>query len=421
MMIRRLVRSLRASKVYFEAVWQMDSLFTRIVASNSTVMGTDHVLLAATGGGNIGDQAMFESFLQNVDGRVVVVVSDKSSLVVPEVDASRVEIVEIPGLVTGLPLVRLRGTRKLLAQLKSAKSYSVIGADIMDGVYSPEQSIARLSTVNCALLLGVNARILGFSWSPSARPSAKEAMRRLNGRAAIFARDPRSQQRLKNDGVTDAAIAADIVFSHSSEAPMSELSGWVQKRKNEGQKIAVLNISGLISSKIKLDDDYRKICDHLTKLGYSIIMLPHVVRDGDDDLSAIHEYLLNASVAEGPYIVNELLTPSQVKSLVGTVDCVITGRMHLAVLALSAKVPTITLGTQGKVEGLYAMFDLEDLCVQPASGMSAKCLPIISTFASNSTQMLQRIESKLPEIKRLSKLNFDGISVRQLSKTNSTT
>lgn len=415
-MIRRIVRSFRASKVYFEIVWQLDALFARIASLRSATTATSHVLLAATGGGNIGDQAMFESYIQNVEGRVVVIVSDTTSLTVPESEGSRVEVLEIPSLIKGLPFLRLIGTAALLSQLKLAKSYSVIGADIMDGVYSPEQSLARLSTVNCALLLGVDARILGFSWSPAARPTAKEAMRRLDNRAAIFARDPRSLERLIADGVSNAVVAADIVFSHRTECPKAELSDWIQGQKNVGRRIAVVNVSGLISAKVNLEHDYVEIVRHLKEIGYSIIILPHVIRHGDDDLAAILDLTRNNLItSQGSFVVRELLAPSEVKALVKDVDFVLTGRMHLAVIALSMGVPTVTLGTQGKVEGLYAMFGLEELCIQPVVGMSATCARIVDLLASHPYEVIHRIEAVLPEVLHLSGVNFGGIGVSQRS------
>lgn len=369
-----------------------------------------HVLLAATGGGNIGDQAMLESFMQNSTGPLAIITSDVRSLKIPEGHISRVAVHEIPDLVKGLPVLRLGATRRLIHLLRGAKSYSVIGADIMDGVYSPEQSVARMSSINCALIMGVDARILGFSWSPNAGHSAKSAMRRLNCGARIYARDPRSLDRLKQDGVTNAQLVADTVFSLDAHQDVPVLKSWIESRKESGRRIAIVNISGLISRDVDLSKDYLEIIEHLIASNYSVLLLPHVIRRGDDDSNAIANLANSLPKAdENIHRVDYLLEPGQVKALVSHVDVVVTGRMHLAVISLSAGVPTITFGTQGKVEGLYALVHLASFCVAPQAGVGVRCIELLNTIDRDRLQICSSISNALPEILNSSKRNFDAL------------
>lgn len=354
---------------------------------------------------------MLESFIQNADGPLAIITSDARSLKVPEEQVSRVTVHEIPNLVNGFPVVRLSATRGLIRLLKGARSYSVIGADIMDGVYSPEQSVARMSSINCALMMGVDSRILGFSWSPNAGRSAKSAMRRLNHGARIYARDPKSLDRLKLDGITNAHLVADTVFSLDVHQDVPSLNAWIKDRKDSGRRIAILNVSGLISRNIDLSEDYSEIVEYLTSSNYSVLLLPHVIRSGDDDSKAIAALMSSwPKTDENIHRVDYLLEPGQVKAVVSQVDVVVTGRMHLAVIALSAAVPTITFGTQGKVEGLYALVNLESFCVAPKIGVGAQCIDLLRTIERDRPNICSNISNALPEILISSKRNFDALS-----------
>ena len=165
---------------------------------------------------------------------------------------------------------------------------------------------------------------------------------------------------MKLDGVTNAQLVADTVFSLDARQDVPALNSWIKGRETCGRRIAILNISGLISKKIDLAEDYAEIIEYLISSNYSVLLLPHVIRAGDDDSEAIAA-LTNywPETNENVHRVDYLLEPGQVKALVSQVDVVVTGRMHLAVIALSAGVPTITFGTQGKVEGLLALVNLE--------------------------------------------------------------
>ncbi|MFC9770254.1 MULTISPECIES: polysaccharide pyruvyl transferase family protein [unclassified Pseudarthrobacter] len=322
----------------------------------------------------------------------------------------RLEIVEVPALISGLPGIRIKATIELCKQLRRAKSYSVIGADIMDGVYSPDQSISRMSSVNCAILMDVPARILGFSWSPNSKHTAKIAMRRIGGHARILARDPQSLERLDSDGVSGLEATSDTVFSLRGEMDVPETDDWIRTELAGGRNIALLNISGLIAARIDLSTDYSRILEFLLSANYSVVLLPHVIRDGDDDLLATEKFTESLSAPLGHvYVVKSTLRPQQIRRLATQSSLVVTGRMHLAVIALSSEVPTITLGTQGKVEGLYDLLGIKHLCLEPRPGFSSECVEAIKGLIANPESAKGPIRSRLPEVVGSSSVNFSGL------------
>src|SRR4051794_22303925 len=102
-----------------------------------------HVLIAPPGGGNVGDQAMVQAFLENTSGPVVLVVSAADALRIPAPFADRVRVEPLPALLYGSGAKHRAAIASLAATLRSARTLSVVGADIMDGAYVPRASVAR--------------------------------------------------------------------------------------------------------------------------------------------------------------------------------------------------------------------------------------------------------------------------------------
>jgi hypothetical protein len=119
-----------------------------------------HILISPPGGGNIGDQAMVEAFLDNVPGTIVVVVLKASNVVIPARFSARVRIVELHGLIynDGLPL-RFADMWTYHRLLRGARSVALIGGDTMDGAYNQIASVNRANLLRHACQAGVPARL----------------------------------------------------------------------------------------------------------------------------------------------------------------------------------------------------------------------------------------------------------------------
>ena len=102
-----------------------------------------HVLIAPPGAGNIGDQAMVEAFLASADRTTVVVARDVDDFVIPATSETA------PGSSRSRPCSTARARanrddlRRLGALISDAATVSIVGADIMDGVYVLRSSLRR--------------------------------------------------------------------------------------------------------------------------------------------------------------------------------------------------------------------------------------------------------------------------------------
>ena len=128
-----------------------------------------HVLLAPAGGGNIGDQALVDAFIENVDGRVSVICRRPSDYAI---DDERVRVVPLLSLVYGDLIGHARDMRAFRELLRTATSFSVVGADVMDGGYGYRASANRANLARRVAEVGIDSRILGFSWNGSPHPIA---------------------------------------------------------------------------------------------------------------------------------------------------------------------------------------------------------------------------------------------------------
>jgi polysaccharide pyruvyl transferase WcaK-like protein len=72
-------------------------------------------------------------------------------------------------------------------------------------------------------------------------------------------------------------------------------------------------------------------------------------------------------------------------------------------------IPAITFETQNKVKGLYKLFGLEDLVIDPFSAYQDAVSKQIQ-FVLESQEAQRKIQRVLPELKRTAAENFSGIS-----------
>jgi len=365
---------------------------------------TGHVLLIAPGAGNVGDQAMFEAFLERTTGRVTVVAHRSADVSVPAEHSDRVAIELLPALVYGSGRSHRDDVAGLARLLSKASSFSIVGADIMDGRYVLRASVRRSVLAGAAAAAQVPTRILGFSWNGNARPAARKQLVAATRAGVVpLLRDPLSLRRAEQHGVTRAVPVADIVFSATSID-----RSWGARYASD-RPLALVNVSGLISRDVDQSVEYVEIVEHLLSIGYAVLLLPHVSRpDADDVVScvAIQQRVGADRVALAP----ELPTPAQVRGLTEVADIVITGRMHLAIMGLWSNTPAITLATQGKVEGLMELIGAPELCVEPTRGFGAEVVERLSTILPGDSPTRVAITEARPRLEALSLVNTQGLT-----------
>lgn len=388
-----------------DGVLRSTALFRSVATATLSLPGSKskrhgHVLLAPPGAGNIGDSALVESFLESVDERVTVVVRSKSNFTL---DQQNVHVVEMPHLLYGRLPWAIRDLVRLSRLLDRSTSFSVVGADIMDGAYNPRASARRAILSRLALRRDTSSRVLGFSWNASPEAGALREVRAASQAGVqLLLRDPASARRAVKDNLSNVTSCADMVFTAKTVDPDA-------KKKYLAHvgdaPFALLNVSGLLRQSQDLTEDYIAVIEHLRVLGYHVVLLPHVVKPGSSDLDAVDAVAQRLVDQTNVTTIRETLRPAEVRGLTKNAKVVITGRMHLAVMSLMAGLAPVTLASQGKVQGLFELFEREYLCVQPKPGMKDAIIEALSRALDDGPIDQER----LAKVTNLAELNFAGL------------
>ena len=350
---------------------------------------------------------MVEAFLENVSGPVQVLVRRPADVRIPPHHAWRAQLVPIPHLVYGAGRIHRQAMTALAPVLDGALSLTVVGADIMDGAYSVRASSRRADVASLARSVGVDARILGFSWNGQASTGVRRSLARA-GRLGtrLQLRDPISSARARADRFDNVVDVADCVFAArtSSGVAATEYLGAATT------PYAVVNASALVGRGFDQTTEYVKIVAALLESGLRVVLLPHVVRSSGDDAAACRAVFDRLDAADSRVVlVNRLLAPAEVRGLCAGAEIVLTGRMHLAVQAMFHEVPAVALSTQGKVAGLMQLFDTQELCVEPGVDLAERMIPVALGVLAERQRYRDRLAERLPEVQRLAARNFAAL------------
>lgn len=356
------------------------------------------IVIAPPGAGNIGDQAMIESLLENVEGHITVVARNADDFIIPNHYAERTSIIDLPNLLYGFPNANFYSDlKKLLNKMEMGDQLFVIGADIMDGAYSSRSSIRRAAIAGMAAGIGIESRILGFSWNASPKVASKWLTRTVSKRGVkLFLRDPVSYERAIGDGLHNSFSVVDTVFSSTRVE-----SHPIQEELNH-RALAIVNISGHIQKSYDQLEAYKYIIRNLIDDGYQVILLPHVIKKDSDDLELTMK-IYESMDQDHLHIYREISKPAAVRGLVRQAEIIVTGRMHLAIIGLSQGVPAVVLASQGKVEGLVRLLPESSVCVEPSLDMATAILSGIEALKGKRVPAITR-----SNLEALSRLNFDN-------------
>lgn len=424
MNIRNVYRKVRrALYVNRFALWAENGLARLVVRGGprqATVLPKRHLVVAAPGGGSIGDQAMLEAYVATVEGAVEIVTQDPDTLVRTP-PGRAVEVTQYSNLLYGSPLGHLRDLVAFQASLRHARSVSVVGADVMDGVYNVASSVRRFRLLELAAARGVDARALGFSWNAAPHAAAKRAMQACGEGVTLNARDPRSAERLRRDGASNVVDVADLAFlAPQLEEELGETQEWLTQQKSAGRKIVLINANALLEKHMDQAKIYGRLGGELVRAGWSVLYVPHdsrrVPSDVDLAWSAARAVPRDSLGGESPFVhvAAGVTTPSEVISLAKSAEFAITGRMHLAVLSAVAETPAIALSYQGKVEGLYERLG-SPFVVEPGEGAEGRLRDQMLTLMTHAETYRGKLQECRETLRALAARNVTDLGERRVA------
>jgi len=294
----------------------------------------------------------------------------------------------------------------------------VLGADVMDGYYSPMASMHLLVVADLVARTVCPAIILGFSFNERPSGLLKPIFNRLSDNVRMYVRDPVSYERFQRFTRTQAHLVADAAFmltpNLSSQAVRS-VECWIKKQKTRGRFVLAFNIHPMLKQNAKsawVTEIVRQAASALRSMiddaNMSIILLSHDCRPEIGDnmcLEPLWDKLRDCK--ERILYPREILDASELKGVASLVDAVVTGRMHLAIAALGCGVPVGVFSYQEKFAGLIDYFGLPAGLILSPDRISIETIQaMITLVVEGSVEWKALIKHRLPPVLELSRQNY---------------
>jgi polysaccharide pyruvyl transferase WcaK-like protein len=292
-----------------------------------------------------------------------------------------------------------------------------IGADVMDGFYSVEICEFLTGLLEVAAAVGAKATLLGCSFNQQPEADAIAALRRLPRQVRICSRDPVSQQRMEAALGRPVTLVADAAFLLPPSQTTSPLLKWIQQQRKAGRILLGVNTNSTLINTVQHLDPEQFVSHYVATLtqlladqqNLSFVLVPHDDRFEINDVSLANQVLeqLPEHVKVHCNMLEFPTSPGEVKTVCGELDLVVTSRMHVAIAALGQGIPSLSIGYQGKHEGLYEHFGLPELLISPAEAFAPQgLLHFIQQHLSQRQRLQAQVEAQLPQVQSLARLNF---------------
>lgn len=303
----------------------------------------------------------------------------------------------------------------ILRRLARVKEIYMIGADVLDGHYNPRSICARLSVLDRAARLGIEAAVLASSYNKEPEATTRAALTNLHPSVMIFGRDPESFDRMKTMLKRPIGFAGDLAFQADVNETGQETSpslGWICTQREAGRLVLGVNINYLqLQKNPALFQPYVELVQALAGRNVAFLLVPHDFRGKTSDLywaQKLKEAL--GSDAQALTWISEARTPGRLKALLRHVDGLVSGRMHAVILASGVSTPAVALTYQNKFEGMYRLLGLHDknLLIDPQACIDhpERLQELTLSMLENREAYRQIIADRFPGIRRLSERQF---------------
>lgn len=296
----------------------------------------------------------------------------------------------------------------------------VLGADVMDGYYSPVTTAQMLNLARAASQLGARVCILGFSFNTKPSSLIRSSFEALPASVGINVRDARSLDRFSRFSRARGRLVADAAFMLRADRDclgVEEVSTWADSQRRAGLRVLGVNLHPMLfkdASDDQINALVRGTAGALKALSshkISLLLISHDYRgrSGDDTcLEPLHAMLQAQFVDRLCYPRGEF-TAQQLKAMVGCADGVVTGRMHLAIASLGMGVPVVGLTYQDKFQGLMAHFNYPEAYLLPPASVCDpdKFAAVLGQFIEQMEPLRARVVAAMPAVGELSSLNLE--------------
>ncbi|WP_245283410.1 polysaccharide pyruvyl transferase family protein [Bradyrhizobium sp. WSM2793] len=296
----------------------------------------------------------------------------------------------------------------------------VLGADVLDGYYSPVDAARMLLVADLMAAFGAKVSVLGFSFNSRPAKALREVFRLLDPGVVLNLRDAISLQRFDDFARKRAHLVADAAFMltpRADTAAVKQIAATIARQREQGRKVFVFNIHPMLFRKpepAKLRQMIELAAGAMERLSRehnaSWLLLAHDYRPeiADDNCLRPLADRLKPTLVDHVHHVDQALSAGEIKAVVGLVDGAITGRMHLAIAALGQGTPVAAITYQDKFQGLFAHFGVsESLLLSPAQFLVDDSFEkFVLQFLGAHEAVGEKVRQMLPDVMELSRANI---------------
>ena len=364
--------------------------------------------------GSLGDEALLRSVIQTGASlappvRFHVIVT--SSEAVKAAQGLGLVPVWIPGHLNYLPAV------KNYLVTHGIGAVVALGADVVDGSYSVLYADKMLLTLDIGARMGLLSAVLGCSFTK--RPSWFQhwIWSRLDDRIQFNLRDEVSLERFSAYTQRTGKLVADVAFLLEPSSPDSAAVDWTKAQRQAGRTILGFNLHPSLLNNLGIDEPeafIRSLGAMLAEIAMieqaAWLLIVHDRRgdNGDGVLLGPLSQDLDRQIGDRVHYLDGTGSSDSIKGLLGHLDGLVSGRMHLAIGGMGMGVPVLAIVYQGKFEGLYRHFRLpHDLLVDPIYLKDPQVIrKAILAFNGRRTEISEQIAVQLPIVRELASRNF---------------
>lgn len=304
----------------------------------------------------------------------------------------------------------------------------IVGADIMDGYYSPADAAMRIAAADLTARTGASAVFLGFSFNDRPAPELAEMFANLHSNVQINLRDPTSLGRFEGFSGTRGQLVADAAFCLKPGASDNVAEDWVNAQRNAGRKVIGFNLHPLLFKNATathiaqiISRGSEALLNVTAERDASWLILPHDYRSGVGDEVCLRPIFdrVRDRLGNRVHYLEGKHSSAALKAVSGTLDGVFSARMHLAIASLGMGVPTSCVTYQGKFDGLYQHFTLpSDLLVSTAIFEEGDALEkLLLNFIDRLDSLKLVVEKNLPGVLEKSRRNFSVFGDHKLASS----
>jgi colanic acid/amylovoran biosynthesis protein len=168
-----------------------------------------------------------------------------------------------------------------------------------------------------------------------------------------------------------------------------------------------------VESQVYFERTMAQFIDWIVASGESLVFLIPLVTFTaweDDDREVMRRIYVQVHAKSRVVLMEDDLSPLQVKALCGGMDFVIGTRMHSSIFALSMGIPTLAIGYQPKSEGIMRQFGMEKWVI-PWKDVTLQRLQVgFEALVERAGLVRTELSKRLPEVVRSARLNGQWIA-----------